>query len=431
LFQARPLFAQALEVTPSTVTLTMPDAIRMAIQNNLTVKLAHAQTEEARGKALQDASGLLPQITGAVSQARVFKVNLEAQGFPSNLGIFPSLIGPFNTFDARFRLSQRFLDLNAWWKREAGQANRKAAGYQEELAKEQIAAAAGLAYVEVQRATRAVSAAQADVKLAQSLLTLAQDQRRAGISTGVDVARAETSAAQERLRLIRAQVSASQADIILKRVVGVSLETPVQLPIISETASSVLPALREAIDSAQGARPEMLLAKEKLDADQLTLKAAKAENYPTVAGLADYGYSGTTPSNVARTGSIAGAVTVPILNGGSTHGKIVEAKGRYEESESRYSDTKLQIEEDVRLAVQTLQAENDEVTTANQAVQLAQKELTMARDRFSAGVGDNIQLLTAEDALDRALDDQVNALARFDTARINFASALGQAQRFQ
>ena len=106
---------------------------------------------------------------------------------------------------------------------------------QESLAREQVAAAAALAYIEAQRSSRAVLAAQADLQLSQSLLKLAHDQHHAGVSTGVDVARAETNTAQQNLRLIRAQIDAQQSMLRMLRVVGLPLGQPVTLPDVDET----------------------------------------------------------------------------------------------------------------------------------------------------------------------------------------------------
>src|SRR5581483_6489607 len=113
-----------------------------------------------RGQALQAAAGLLPRLAASVQQSRVFKVNLEAQGFDIPLPGFSPLIGPFNTFDARLQLAQSFFDLNAYYKARAGALNRKVAEFQERLAREEVAAAAALAYLEAQRSNRAVAAAQ-------------------------------------------------------------------------------------------------------------------------------------------------------------------------------------------------------------------------------------------------------------------------------
>src|SRR4051812_23934735 len=77
-------------------------AIESAVETNLASKLARADSEAARAQALQAASGLLPGVIGSASQSRVYRENLAALGFGGG-GAFPTLIGPFNSFDARVR----------------------------------------------------------------------------------------------------------------------------------------------------------------------------------------------------------------------------------------------------------------------------------------------------------------------------------------
>ncbi len=167
------------------------------------------------------------------------------------------------------------------------------------------------------------------------------------------------------------------------------------------------PEPEKAVADASGVRTELQIASEDLKASEYGRKAANAENLPTIIAMADYGLSGTTWDNTARTGSIGGRLDLPIFSGGATHGRVVEAEARQKEAEERYRDMLVQVEEDVRLSLQTLTAEQEETRVADKAADLARKELTMARDRFGAGVGDNIQVLSAQTALDQALDDQV------------------------
>lgn len=412
--------------------LSMGDAIRLAIQNNLNARLAKASTDEARGAALQASAGLLPQLTGSIAQSRVFKTNLAAEGFASfPLPGFNPVIGPYNTFDARLSLAQSLFDANVFWKMRAGREGEIIARLQESLAREQVAAAAALAYLEAQRTQRAVAAAQSDLDLSDSLLKLARDQHDAGVSTGIDVARAETERAQEYLQLIRARLAVAQADLRLKRVVGLPLDKPISLPDIPRVDVGELPTAEKAIGLANHDRAELRIAKADWDAAADSLHAAHSENLPSLKALADYGFSGTTPDSTARTGSIGARLDLPIFSGGDTKGRIVLESALQQEAQERYADTAAQLEEDVRLSLETLTAEITETTTADQAVALAQKELQFAKDRFSAGVGDNIQVLNAQTALERSLDDQVNAFARYDIARVNLAAALGHVQEFK
>jgi outer membrane protein TolC len=57
--------------------------------------------------------------------------------------------------------------------------------------------------------------------------------------------------------------------------------------------------------------------------------------------------------------------------------------------------------------------------------------LQMARDRFGAGVGDNIEVVNAQTSLADARDSETNALAQYNAARINLAAALGRAEQFR
>jgi outer membrane protein TolC len=367
----------------------------------------------------------------SLQQQRFFKVNFESEGFPANNPILNPVIGPFDAFDARLQLVQTLLDFNAIWKRQASVSGERIAKLEEGLAREQVATAAALAYLEAQRTQRAVSAAQADLDLSESLFKLARDQHAAGISTGIDVARAETERAQENLRLIRAQVAAHEADLRLKRVVGLPLDKPVSLPDLPRADLSELPSVEKALGQANHDRFELQITQESYQAATDNLRAAKAENLPSLKAMADYGYNGVTIDNNARTGSIGGRLDLPILAGGATHGRVVEYTALQKEAGERDLDARAQVEEDVRLSLQTLTAEIEETRTADQVVDLARKELKMAKDRFSAGVGDNIQVLNAQTALARALDDQVDSFARYDTARVNLAVALGRMQAFR
>ena len=80
----------------------------------------------------------------------------------------------------------------------------------------------------------------------------------------------------------------------------------------------------------------------------------------------------------------------------------------------------------MKTAIAQLAAARTEVDVANQAVALAGEEVTQARDRFQAGVANNLEVVTAQDALARANDNQIVALYRYNQARTDLAHATGQ-----
>jgi outer membrane protein TolC len=282
------------------------------------------------------------------------------------------------------------------------------------------------------RADRTVAAAQANVTLAQTLLKLAQDQRDAGIATGVDVTRAETRLAQEQVRLSRAQTDAEEGRLQLQRIVGLPLGSPLTLTDPLSFVIETLPAIETAVAQAEDTRAEVRVAQAQVNEAVYQKRAARAEQLPSLEFLGDYGVSGITPTNSdLPTRRAAVQLNVPIFNGGLTRGRIQVAGSRASEAELQLASVRGQVEEDVRLAFAGLRTTAETVRAADLAVTLAERELEMARDRFRAGVADSIEVVSAQTVLANARLDQVSALAVYNGARLNLAAALGRAQTFR
>ena len=423
----------AAKISATVSSLSVEQAISLAIENNLATLLAKERETEARGFQKESLAALLPNISASAYQASITE-NLAALGFTP--GRFPgfnsTFIGPFKNFDARLRLQQTVFSLTALRNYQAGRAGVRVTQMEEQLAREQVATGAALTYLESMRADRSVSAAEADVTLAQALLKLAQDQRDAGIATGVDVIRAETRLAQEEVRLSRAQTDAEEARLRLQRIIGLPLGSAFTLTDPLRFSTEPLPSIETAVATAEDNRPEVRVAKAEVTVDDYEKRAARDEQLPWLEFLGDYGVSGITPvTSALPTRRYAIQLNVPIFNGGLTRGRVQVASSREKQAELQLASVRGQVEEDVRLAYSGLRTTAETVRAADLAVTLAERELEMARDRFRAGVGDNIELVTAQTALANARSDQITALALYNGARLNLAAALGRAQTFR
>jgi outer membrane protein len=423
----------AAKISPAVSALSLDQAIKLALENNLATLLARERRNEARGFEKESRAGLLPNVSGVAYQASITE-NLAALGFTP--GRFPgftsTFIGPFKNFDARVRLEQTIFSLSALRSYQAGRAGVRVAAMEEDLAREQVATATALAYLESMRADRAVAAAQANVTLAQTLLKLAQDQRDAGIATGVDVTRAETRLAQEQVRLSRAQTDSEEGRLQLQRIVGLPLGSPLTLTDPLRFVIETLPAIETAVAQAEDTRAEVRVAQAQVSESDYQKRAARAEQLPSLEFLGDYGVSGITPvTSALPTRRYAIQLNVPIFNGGLTRGRIQVASSHETQAELQLASIRGQVEADVRLAFSGLRTTAETVRAADLAVTLAERELEMAQDRFRAGVGDNIEVVNAQTVLANARLDQVTALAVYNGARLNLAAALGRAQTFR
>ena len=85
-----------------------------------------------------------------------------------------------------------------------------------------------------------------------------------------------------------------------------------------------------------------------------------------------------------------------------------------------------QIVDEVKSALDELTAARNSVDVANLGLQLAQEEVAQAQRRFQAGVTTNVEVITAQDALARASDNQIGALYQFNLSRASLARATGE-----
>jgi outer membrane protein TolC len=140
-------------------------------------------------------------------------------------------------------------------------------------------------------------------------------------------------------------------------------------------------------------------------------------------------YFGTTPSNGIPTYQYTGSLNFPLITGGRIKAQVTKADLEIQKVEQQKEDLRNQIALDVKTSLLNLRSGRNEVQVANLGVKLAQDEVAQARDRFSAGVANNIEVISAQDSLSRANDNQILALYRFNQARADYARAIGQMEK--
>ena len=123
-------------------------------------------------------------------------------------------------------------------------------------------------------------------------------------------------------------------------------------------------------------------------------------------------------------------VTLPLFEGGMIHGETKEASSQKRQDEIYFDDLKRQVEEDVYMALWTIETSMEQVNAAGQVVELSVRELELASHRFAEGVGDNVEVVNAQTVLEQSRDEYIVALTQYHAARINWYFALGKADSF-
>jgi outer membrane protein TolC len=412
--------------------LSLRDAIQAAIDNNVNVRLLKERIAAAQSAAETSLGALLPNVSGYAT-GRNQTVNLAAFGIPqaglSALGSSGGVTQPFDVYDARASLVQNIFSLSLIQRWRAAKSGVDVASLEAEVTRRDVMATAGLLYMEAIRAEAAVKARQADIDLSQQLLKLAQDRKKAGVATGLDVTREEVQLENTRQRLLVAQNDQESAKLNLIRALGIDFD--VRLTLTDEltlvTVASQSPT--EALVTAHENRTELKAQITRQKLAFLSLSSVTSERVPSLSFNGDYGWIGLKPDDALATRSVGLMLSVPIFDGGQREGRISETRSRVRQESIRMKDVSDQITLEVRNALLTLDSSTQQVGVAQKGIELAMKELTFARDRFAAGLATNIEVTNAQTSVARARDNLIEALFRFNASRINLARAKGELEQ--
>jgi outer membrane protein TolC len=413
--------------TAGTLSLSVADVIRRALDHNLGVLTATEGVDRARGERWIALSQLLPNVSGSLTESRQVR-NLEAFGFPLNGTGFPSLVGPFNVFDARLFVSQSLFDWRALNDTRAENHSLSASRHSLQSARDLVVLVAANLYLQTVSASARADSARAQRDTAQALFDQATSMRQGGIVAGIDVVRAEVRLATERQRVTAAESDFQKSKLQLARVIGLALGQEFtlsdQIPFVPVPEMS----MQEALDRAYRDRPDYLAAQERVRAAEARKQAAIGEALPSVRVNADWGAIGLTPGTAKSTFTVIGAVNVPIFEGGRQQGRLIEADSDLKLRRAELEDLKAEIYYDVRTAFLDLQATGEQLQVATRARDLAGQQLTQSRDRFAAGVASNIEVVQAQEAVALASEQYIGALYAFNVSKAVLARSLGTAE---
>jgi outer membrane protein TolC len=396
------------------------------------VRLLKERIAAAQSAANTSFGALLPNVSGHASW-RNQTINLAAFGLPQDrlgaLGLSGSVTQPFDVYDARASLVQNIFSLSLIQRWRAAKSGVDVANLEAEVTKRDVMATVGLLYMEATRAAAAVNARQADMELSQQLLKLAQDRKKAGVATGLDVTREEVQLENTRQRLLVADNDHESAKLNLIRALGIDFDVRLTLTdelafvrVASQTPTDALLAARE-----NRAELKAQVTRQKLAS--LSLSSVTSERIPSLSLNGEYGWIGLKPDDALATRSIGLMLSVPIFDGGQREARISETRSRVSPESIRMEDVSDQITLEVRHALLTLDSSTQQVSVAEKGIELAMKELTFARDRFAAGLATNIEVTNAQTSVARARDNLIEALFRFNASRINLARAKGEIER--
>ena len=413
------------KVSPEPLPLSFKGAIELGLKNNLGLLLRDDNTLAARGEKWKELSDLLPNLSGQVSENAV-QDNLAARGlrFPG----FPTIIGPYGFFDARVYLKQSLFNLDTWNRVRGATASEKAAEHNLKDARDLVVLAVGNAYLQALAGGARVESVEAQVQTAQALSDKATDQQDAGVVPAIDALRAKVELQTRQQQLIVARNDYAKQKLALVRAIGVPVGQEIALTDRAPYEPLQAMGLEESLQRAYLSRSDYLAAVEQVRAAEKFRRAATAEHYPSLDFAANYGDLGITPGQSHGTFQVSGLLNIPIFQGGKTHADVLQAEAQLRQSRQQLENLRGQIEYEIRTALLDLASASEQVEVARSSVDLAGQTLVQSRDRFTAGVTDNLEVVQAQEALAAANDNYISSLYAHNLAKIELARAIGYAE---
>ncbi len=421
------------KLEPGVLSLTFSDAIERALRQNLTGLLSEYNTIDARGQKWEQLSKLLPNVTGDVQEVAQ-KQSLVALGFGKfPAGLFgnakiPGVIGPFAYLDIRASATEKLFDWSAIEKYRASAVSEGVARFNLKDARDLVVLATGNAYLQAIAGAARVETALAQQDTAKALYDKALAQQEAGVAPAIDTLRAHVEYQTRQQQLIAATNDFAKQKLSLARIIGLAPGQEFTLADKAPYEPFPMPDLQSALQRAYSLRSDYKAAHDRVVAAQLVRRAATAGYFPTFNVEGDYGEIGATPSSVLPTYHVAGTLSVPIFQGGKVHSDVLKAEATLRQAEAQLADVRGQVDQDIRNALLDLKSSADQVEVAMSSVDLAEQALTQSRDRFSAGVTDNLEVVQAQEAVASAHENFISSLYFHNLAKVAYARALGRAE---
>lgn len=412
--------------TAEPITLSIIQAVSRALEHNLGVLLAEQQTSAAAGERWIALSRLLPNASASITESRR-KTNLEAFGFPLGPS-FPRVVGPFNVFDARVLVSQSIFDADAMNQASAAAHRLAAAKHTYRGARSIVLLASANLYLEALAAESRSLAAEAQLASSQAIHQQAIDLRQGGIIAGLDVVRAEVRVSADRQRATAAANDAQKAKLQLARVIGLPIGQEFNLvdniPLVPDEPMS----MQQALEQAYANRSDYQAAIEELRAAESSRRAAIGDHLPSARVTADYGTIGLTPGSALPTFNLTAAIDVPIFEGGRQKGRLAQANAELKRRSAVVEDLKASVYYDVRTAFLDVESTRQQLDTATRGRELATQALQQSRDRFAAGVANNVEIIQAQEAVAEATEQAISAQYGLSVAKALLAQSIGNAE---
>ncbi|MCX5852154.1 MAG: TolC family protein [Deltaproteobacteria bacterium] len=413
-----PLPAVAADLIIKGEMLTLDKCIEIAQKNHPSILAAEHTVKINQNKAGEAKSNYYPQInwnTGYSRSAPALKTSSQ------------STETPYNDYSSSLTLSQNIYDFEKTATQvEIQTLNTDSSQLDLTNVTREVVFGVKQSYYGLLRALKTRDVNREIVNQFQQHLDQAKEFFRIGIKAKFDVTKAEVDLSNAKINLLTAENSVKIAKITLNNAMGI-LNAP-EYDVENNLAFQQYDIpFEEAMKEAYQSRPDLLSLLKKKESIDRTITLAKKGYYPTLSGNASYGFEGRD-FPLDEGWNIAAIMSFPLFSGFLTTYQVEEALANLDVLKAHEDALRQSIQLDVQQATLNLQVAKDIISTAELTVKQAEENLEIANGRYTAGIGNPIEVTDALVALSNAKMSHIAALHDYKMAHASLEKAIGIVQ---
>ena len=300
------------------------------------------------------------------------------------------------------------------------------------VASQQLLYTAVQAYVLAQAKGAALQAWAESAVTALESLRAARAKRDGGMGTRAEVLQAQAALSRVYLEQSRASTEAKIAVMELNTAIGIDVQSPTQLPrLVAWEPQLTAPVALQALTAELQARhPALIEATAQVDSMRAQLAGVQAAGRPLLAFNASY-FANGRPGNVqgqSRSGEqyLGLTLTAPLFDGFARTYKLAQVQAQLEGVLAKRELTEANVTREIAKSHEGLHSQPASLQASGDLLDAAREAFVAAQARFGAGVGDILELLTAQKELANARQERVQALVNLRIAGWKLSASLGQ-----
>lgn len=304
----------------------------------------------------------------------------------------------------------------------------RAASAEAQAARVLLSAQVAAAYVTLARAVENRNLSAATLAQRKEVFAIVKQRTSAGLDSTVEVRQGEGSIAQAEVDLEAAAEQMARARHALAELSGQAADA---LTALTPTLAAVrdVPLPQALPLDLLGRRADLVAQRWRVEAATQDVAVARAQFYPNINLVAFTGLSSLGLDSLLRAGSvtygIGPALRLPVLDGGRLRANLRSRAAEVDVAVEGYNAALLRALREVADEVSSLQSLRRQQVAQSTALQAAEAAFGLASQRYQAGLGNFLVVLTAEANVLAQRRGAVDLKARHLNAEVALSRALG------